>query len=204
MTHRIVLEGPQLEGLELLLAGLLPGVEGYGIEQRPGAFVPQLTVELDDDHVMSMGDTVEICDPDATALASLQVDAVRPDGGRVRLGGALQRLRACEHGPARSARLTADIDLSGATVAVFSPDPRVADIVHAVEQAGDGPLELIANGGEDAAAALRLLAMLQLAAASAPHLTAALHFGGEDLLNRRVAKCEACIQKLAGLHTLRS
>ena len=192
-ARSFVLDGPRLEGLELVVAGLLPGVDGYRASERDIAdrrLAPRLVIPAArpagprsslESVPPAVGDEVSLCDPDNTPLAVLRVDGVEAlEGGGFALTGPTRRLRDPEHGPARPARLHAGVDLANRTVAVFSPGLSAADALRAVAVATAttdstaGRLDLVAEGTADRAASVRLVHELRDVAESLPG--ARVHF----------------------------
>ncbi|MDN5548394.1 MAG: adenylyl-sulfate kinase, partial [Rhodococcus sp. (in: high G+C Gram-positive bacteria)] len=118
---------------------------------------------------------VLLADDENTPLAVLHVREV--DGGAagwVWLSGPVRSLRMPEYGPGREFRFAASDDLSGATVAVFSPVPSPADLLRAVRESDGGPLHLVAEGSADRAESAALVQSLSEAAELLPD--AAVHF----------------------------
>ena len=175
VSSTIVLSGAQLEGLELILSGLLPEAARYRLPggasapQQPSP-APKLVIPESSMRQARVGDEVTLCDPENTPIAVLAIEELLPlDRGRIAVTGGLRQLRSLEHGPARGFRLEPGLDLSHSTVAVFSPGVSPADILRAVRTAAGSPLELIAEGTEDRVASARLVRELQEAAELIPH-----------------------------------
>lgn len=175
-SHSVVLHGPQLEGLELVLSGLLPAAGGRlpagDVPAAAGDAHPASRLVLPDSAMREAGadEELTLCDPENTPIAALAIDRAAPlEHGRVAVSGTVRQLRDLEHGPARAFRLGRDADLSGSTVAVFSPGVSPADILRAVRSAEGARLELIAEGTEDRVASARLVRELQEAAELIPH-----------------------------------
>lgn len=168
MTGRlsIALHGARLEGLELILAGLLPGVDGYRLPDA-GADVPHLWIPSGEG--IASGEEIQLCDSENTPLASLRVDESADAAARTWVSGRLRQLRVPEHGPARDARLSADDDLAESVVAVFSPGASPADVLRAVREAGERPLVLVAEGVPDRVRSAQLASSLRDVADLVPH-----------------------------------
>lgn len=173
---KIVLTGPQLEGLELVLVGLLRDADPHwalgGAPQsvaEPNAMCRLVLPEVAMRQVR-VGDEVTFCDPENTPIAEFVVSRLTPlRRGRVAAEGSVRHLRDLAHGPAREYRLHRGDDLSGCAVAVFSPTVSPADILRATQTAAGRPLELIAEGTDDRVASARLVRELQEAAELIPH-----------------------------------
>lgn len=150
-TRTVMLAGPRLDGLEMILNGLLGQADGYILpgEQRPGWEVsPALKVDVP----AAPGERLEIEDPDRTPLAALDVDRVResPDGRRW-VAGTLTRLRRPEHGHSRDLRLGGDLDLRGRTVALFAGSIPAGGVIRAIRTADGGEaIDFVFVGGSDA------------------------------------------------------
>lgn len=169
-----VMEGPQLEGLELLLGRLGPELEAA--RHLPATSgVSRVVLKGVSLHEIAIGDRIVLSDPDATPLATIEVGlAVVGESGGVEVEGTLERLRAPEHGPARADRFPPNTDLANSTVALFSTAWSARDIRSAIRSAGAGALELVACGGEEYASALELLEQLKLIASLRPQTS--VHF----------------------------
>lgn len=205
----VVLSGPQLEGLELVLAGLVPGVSGVralahatvgGAGSRPergiattGMVLPEASMG----HVRP-GETVTLCDTENTPIAELEVERITPRGrGRVVASGTVRQLREFVHGPARASRLDPGDDLSHRAVAVFSSGVSPADVLRALRAAAGRDLVLIAEGSEDRVASARLVRELQEAAELIPH--ARVRFVPHVDLDEGDERSDFTMRVLAGL-----
>lgn len=154
----VSLHGAQLEGLELIISGLVPGVDAY---ELPGPQVNAPTLCIDSAKPISVGDEVQLCDSENTPLASVCVENFCPASGlKTWVSGPVRALRTPEHGPARNVRFVATDDLSTSTVAVFSTGVAPADVLRAIEKSGNTPLALIAEGVADRTASARLVTAL--------------------------------------------
>ena len=153
----VVLDGARLEGLELILDGLLGDTTGYCLpgEQLDGyALAPALEVHTP----ISPGDRVELEDPDRTPIAILEVERSRPsDEGGWWVAGKVTALRRPEHGHARALRISADTDFTGRLVALFGGDVRAADVLSAVRATSDGRIDLVYVGPSDGVATVSAL-----------------------------------------------
>lgn len=169
-----VLAGEPLELLELILGTLLGPVDGYklpGDDAGDWPVVPTLRVGSSlASQVLATG-KVELRDPDTTPLALLDVDRHEQavDGG-LWVAGTLRPLRAPEHGPARAQRLNAAVDFTGRTVMLLRGEVRPADVVRIAVEAEKGPVDLVLEGTDDAAASSKLVGLLQEAAESLPEV----------------------------------
>ena len=134
----------QVEGLELIVAGLLPGTRGYGLPREEG---PEPSLIVSADEPLVPGSVVHLCDRQNTPLVALAVDRVADaPGGGVCIAGEVHGLRRFEHGPARELRLSGEEDFAHAVVALFSRVVYPADVLRAIAQAGTSPLVLAAQG----------------------------------------------------------
>lgn len=164
-SPRLTLAGAQLEGLEFIMEGLLGAVDGYRLPgAAPGDWpvAPTLTVARALAESAIEAGSLELCDPDTTPIAHLEVQASAPNGADdVWLSGPVQSLRRPEHAPARRFRLEPDVDLSDRCVALFAGEVRAADVIRALRAAGDAPLELVVVGSADQTESLRMLRTLE-------------------------------------------
>ncbi|MFD5213476.1 adenylyl-sulfate kinase [Microbacterium sp. NPDC058345] len=149
-SRSIVLSGPRLDGLEVILTGLLHPVDGYRL---PGD-VPEgwpLAPNLEVADPLTPGERLLLEDPDRTPLAVLDVQHVREsESGRRWVGGTLRSLRRPEHGLARELRATLDTDLHGRRVALFAGSIRPADVLSAAHLTGSGPVDFVFVGASNA------------------------------------------------------
>ena len=184
---QIVVQGPELEGLELLLEGLLPGINGdtvsagasnrESVGERSGidAGSTQACFELSRDRTvgLSVGDVIDLCDPENTPLASMAIANLRVTSelDTVCVTGRVRALREPAHGPAREARFARGDSLSASHVAVFRGAVTPADVLRAAQWAGGEPLVLVAEGSASMRESARLVRELGEAAALLPHTT---------------------------------
>lgn len=143
----VVLQEGQIEGLELITEGLLPGIRGYSLpgsrSEGPNLLVPH-------DHPPGAGSVVQLCDLQNTPLAELAIEETRAaESGGSWLAGAVRKLRPAEHGPAREERFAIGDDLSRSVVAIFSGGVSPADVLRSMREADGGGLVLVAHGGKD-------------------------------------------------------
>lgn len=161
----LTLSEGRLETLELIIGGLIGEVSGYSLPDdsiTSGAVRPALRVAAELARRAVAAGILELRDPDTTPLASLSVVGSAPaDSGFEWLAGDIRALRRPEHGPARGARLTPGVDLSGHRVVLFGGEIRPADVVKIAKDEDHRPLVLILAGSSDLAASVRLLRVLQ-------------------------------------------
>ncbi|WP_458040307.1 MULTISPECIES: adenylyl-sulfate kinase [Bacteria] len=161
-TVRVALDGSRLEGLEILLARLLPQVDGYrlpGDVPEGWPVVPHLVLT---EQLRKSAAEVILSDQENTPLAILSISETTTEAaGRTWVSGTLHPLKRPEHGPARTLRLSADSDLSGHTVALFGGVIHPADVLRAVAAAEAGQLDLVAEGSLDSGASARLVSALE-------------------------------------------
>lgn len=144
----VVIDGPKLDALELVLAGLVAPIDGYCIPgQKPDGWPFESTITVPA-HIVSSaqdGGLIVLTDPDGTPLAQLHVTGVlRASDDFSYVAGALTPLKAAEHPPARAYRLTGAEDFTGSTLAVFGGEPDPADIARAVVAAAGNRLVFLA------------------------------------------------------------
>jgi len=115
-----VVEGPELETLEVLLAGLVPGAHGYSLpgtsEVEPSLFLPRSGA----DAKVAAGAVVVLHDLQNTPLAELHVAEADATEGGWWVSGEPYALRPPGHGPARGARLSRGVNLRGGAVGLFT------------------------------------------------------------------------------------
>ena len=144
----VALDGARLDGLELLLSGLLDGIDGYCLPgEKPPTWPFESTVEVPADTAggAEAANGIVLTDPDGTPIARLTVTGTRASReGFVHVAGPLRAMQAAEHPPARDIRLTSGVDYRSSTVAIFSTGPDPADVVRAATAAGGGPLVFLA------------------------------------------------------------
>lgn len=162
----VTLQEGQVEGLELIVEGLLPGIPGYslpgGPRSRPNLLVPATALG-------PAGSEVHLCDSQSTPLASLLIRETREAGpGAVWVAGDVRKLRPAEHGPAREERFVIGDDLSRSTVAMFSEAARPADVLRSANEADGDALVLVAHGGRSRQQSAALVADLEAAARYIP------------------------------------
>jgi len=158
----MVLDDVQIEGLELLLSGLLVPADGYllpGESREAWSLTPVLWVDGPLAQSIADGGTIHLCDRDTTPLAELSIDRTQPGDGGVWVAGRLTSLRRPEHGLARGMRLAGDDALEGSVVALFSGEVRAADMLALAGEAR--PVMLVAAGSTDAAESLTLIRELE-------------------------------------------
>lgn len=162
---RLTLARAQLEGLEFIVEGMLGAVDGYrlpGMAPAGWSVAPTLSVPRALAEQAGEVGSLELCDPDTTPLAVLEVRASAPHGDdEVWLAGSLQKLRPAEHGPARGLRLGVDVELAGHVVALFAGEVRPVDVIRALQNAGDSRLELVVQGSADQTESVRMLRTLE-------------------------------------------
>lgn len=167
-TRSVVLSGARLDGLELLLGGMLGESHGYclpGEGPTGWAIAPTLEVGV----AVAPGERLELEDPDHTPLAALDVDRIREArDGAWWVAGTLTPMHPPEHGHARELRATAGTDLAEHTVALFAGRIRAADVLSAARLADRGGLDLVYVGASDAAETARGLRDLEDGAALLP------------------------------------
>lgn len=162
---RVSLDGRELERLELMLSGLLPGATGYVL---PGAEEGS-SLRIGVERGVKEGDSLELTDGENTPIATVQVQGAAPaDPGYVWVAGPVRKLRDLEHGPVRDVRLSGDENFGDAVTAIFSPSPRPAAILSAVNDAGGKRLVLVAYGCGDRARDSELVQDLSEAAEFIP------------------------------------
>lgn len=151
-----VLAGERLDGLELLLDGLLGDVDGYSLpgEDHPeGDLAVSIAVRVSS---LSVGDTLTLEDPDRTPLARLEVTGVRDAGGAgTWVAGRVRRLRRAEHGLARERRLPSSVSFAGRHVCLFTERYRASDVLQAVDSAGGRPMDFVVTGRSNSPDAAR-------------------------------------------------
>jgi len=144
----VVIDGPELDALELVLTGLVAPIDGYCIPgQKPDGWPFESTLTVPGPIVSSAqdGGLIVLTDPDGTPLAQLDVTGVlRASNDFWYVAGALTPLKPAEHPPARAYRLTGAEDLTGSTLAVFGGEPEPADVARAVVAAEGDRLVFLA------------------------------------------------------------
>lgn len=169
---KIVLKGARLEGLELILSGLLAPAVGFCLPgQKPDAWPiePTLSVDADVADDLQPGDTVTLYDPDNTPLADLDLTGVATsEGGQGWLAGSLTALRAPEHGVARAARFHPGDTLVGHLVALFRDRASAADVLRIALTADGRPIDLVVEGSPDEGRSSRVLRDLEACAEQLP------------------------------------
>lgn len=165
MTASIVLRGPQLEALEFLVDGSFDPANEYclpGTKPESWPVEPTLVIPGDIGDLLVVSDRITLTDPENTPLAVVNVSEVEARGdGTSWVAGKVERVKRPEHGPARDRRHTAGRDFSGRVAALFSVELHAVDVLRAEREAQGRPLELIAMGGDDAAASSRLVSNLE-------------------------------------------
>lgn len=163
-----VLEGARLDGLDLILTGMLGPVDGYRLPGQSVSGWP-VTPALEVQTSVARGEQLYLQDPDGTPLALLDVEDVAEAGRKSRwVGGRLTGLRSAEHGYSRESRPTADTDLTGRTVALFAGEIRVSDVLSAVDAAGGAGVDFVFVGPSDAPATANRVRDLQDSAEQLP------------------------------------
>jgi sulfate adenylyltransferase len=167
-SDAVVLAGARLDGLELILTGLLGPVDGYRLPgDAVGAWPVTPTLEVQAG--VRSGHELHLQDPDGTPLALLEVDAVADTGrGSTWVAGRLRALRAAEHGYSRELRLTPGTDLTGRTIALFAGDVHPADVLRAVSAAGRAGMDFVFVGDSHAPTTAEGVRSLQDSAAQLP------------------------------------
>lgn len=160
----LVLAGERLEGLELLLSGVLDPVDGYCLPHQAPSGWPveaRLAVETSFAERVRAGEAVELCDPENTPLAELRVTGVEMSSETAWLSGSIRQLRATGHGIARDARVTAETRFDGRVVALFRGAVSGSDVLRLAQIAAGRPLDLVAVGSEGEAGSAGLVAELR-------------------------------------------
>lgn len=159
-SPNVVLSGRALDGLELILSGILDSLDGYSLPTDRNSEAG-LTAELCIATHVVPGQQLVIHDPDRTPLAVCHIERVREaDAGTRWIEGPVSRLQPPEHGYARRLRPTVHTDLTGCTVGLFSGLPEDSDLSAVRSAARGGPVALTYVGESDdrtTAAGIQLL-----------------------------------------------
>ncbi|WP_434811383.1 adenylyl-sulfate kinase [Microbacterium sp. bgisy189] len=157
----LALEGSRLEGLELILSGLVHPVAEYVLPEHGGATAaPMLRVPPDLVDSVERGGELTLTDRDNTPLAVLTVTGASLGVDSAWLAGPLRGVRAAEHGIGRHRRMRRETDLEG-RVAVIVSEACAADVLRAVAFAEGRPIDFVLAGGPDAVVSGKALADLE-------------------------------------------
>lgn len=152
LAKAAVLAGARLDGLDLILTGMLGPVDGYRLPGESMSGWP-VTPTLEVDTAVAPGDELFLHDPDGTPLALLHVEEVRETGhGSTWAAGPLRALRTAEHGYSRELRPTPDTDFTGRTIALFEGGVRAADVLTTVNATEGTGMDFVFVGPSDAPA----------------------------------------------------
>lgn len=182
----IVLYGSELDALELALTGLL-GEREYSLSRTiaPGGWKPRLSVP---GPPPTVGDSIELQDPDGTPLARLEVSGTEAAGDHTWVSGPVRQLRALEHGPSHH-RLSTDTDLRGRVIALFDGQVRAAEVLSALRSPAGASVDLVYCGPGASVTTTRSLDDLAACSAESPgsrvwFLPEAPASGGDDVARR--------------------
>lgn len=146
----VALRGDQLDGLELVLGGLLGPIDGYRLPGRAEPdwpFDASLAVPV---HAAEASALV-LTDSENTPLAELVILDRSPDGpGRSWVAGRVTPLKRAEHPPARHLRISSPVDLSDRAVALFSDRVEASDVLTAMNSADGRQMAFIGVASEGA------------------------------------------------------
>lgn len=167
-----VLSGAELDGLELILDGLIGSLDGYSLpRQSVEDDSCRATLQVAAAIAEQLHERTELIleDPDRTPIASVSVTQLeRTVDGGAWVAGPVTALRRAEHGPARTRRLSTSVRLAGQT-AIFSGSVRAADVLRMLSRADGKPVNLIGIGPADQAQTIRLIKDLEDCAKAIPH-----------------------------------
>lgn len=158
-----------LDRLELIAGGMLPGIDGYCLPDSVPASWPLASVLAVPSPVaeeaMSAGKLL-IADADNTPLYELEVSAIASGAAQSHwVAGRVRQLRRPEHGQSRGFRLSREVDFSESHVGLFRGRVNVAELVDVIERAQGRRLELICVSSADSFADSRVARDLRECAA---------------------------------------